>query len=87
MLSFEPSTGQAKLNPVVPVQYRNIVHNPLPRSATAAISRRSTFFIAFSDLARKDSVRGNYSILGIGVDRKHAPKWLFPQEKAALHAD
>jgi hypothetical protein len=26
-----------------------------------------------------------YSIFGIGVDRKHTPKWLFPQEKATFH--
>jgi hypothetical protein len=28
---------------------------------------------------------GPYSIFGIGVDRKHALKWLFSQEKAALY--
>ena len=27
----------------------------------------------------------NYSSFGIGVDRKHALKWLFPQEKATFH--
>ena len=27
-----------------------------------------------------------YSIFGIGVDRNRALKWLFPQEKATLHA-
>jgi hypothetical protein len=26
-----------------------------------------------------------YSIFGIGVDRKHTLKWLFPQEKATFH--
>src|ERR1039458_2423341 len=26
-----------------------------------------------------------YSSFGIGVDRKHALKWLFPQEKATFH--
>jgi len=26
-----------------------------------------------------------YSIFGIGVDRKHTLKWLFPQEKATYH--
>ena len=26
-----------------------------------------------------------YSIFGIGVDRKHILKWLFPQEKATFH--
>jgi hypothetical protein len=25
-----------------------------------------------------------YSIFGIGVDRSHAAKWLFPQEKATF---
>jgi hypothetical protein len=28
----------------------------------------------------------NYSIFGIGVDRKHDAKCLFPQEKGTLHA-
>jgi hypothetical protein len=27
-----------------------------------------------------------YSIFGITVDRKQTLKWLFPQEKATLHA-
>ena len=27
----------------------------------------------------------SYSIFGIGVDRKHTLKWLFPQEKATFH--
>ena len=26
-----------------------------------------------------------YSIFGIGADRKHTLKWLFPQEKATFH--
>jgi hypothetical protein len=26
-----------------------------------------------------------FSIFGIGVDRKHILKWLFPQEKATFH--
>jgi hypothetical protein len=29
---------------------------------------------------------GDYSIFGIGVDRKHILKWLFSKEKATLHA-
>jgi hypothetical protein len=28
---------------------------------------------------------GAYSIFGIAVDRRHALKWLFPQEKATFH--
>jgi hypothetical protein len=28
---------------------------------------------------------GGYSIFGIGVDQKHALKWLFSQEKATLY--
>jgi hypothetical protein len=31
------------------------------------------------------SLRLDYSIFGIGVDRKHKAKWLFPQEKAIFH--
>jgi hypothetical protein len=27
-----------------------------------------------------------YRIFGITVDRRHALKWLFPQEKATMHA-
>src|SRR5271166_1715873 len=33
------------------------------------------------EIARSET----YSIFGIGVDRKHALKWLFPQGKATFH--
>jgi hypothetical protein len=34
---------------------------------------------------RATGQRRSYSIFGIGVDRKHIAKWLFPQEKAIFH--
>jgi thermostable 8-oxoguanine DNA glycosylase len=37
-----------------------------------------------SDEAHGSETR-DYSIFGIGVDRKHILKWLFPQEKATFH--
>jgi hypothetical protein len=38
-----------------------------------------------SNAERKPGGERAYSSFGIGVDRKHALKWLFHQEKATLH--
>jgi hypothetical protein len=32
-----------------------------------------------------EAANGDYSIFGIAVDRSHALKWFFPQEKVAFH--
>jgi hypothetical protein len=42
---------------------------------------RNIFAGFVSNLARQIA----YCIFGIGVDRKHTLKWLFPQEKATFH--
>jgi hypothetical protein len=39
----------------------------------------------FKQIARK-ALRCRYSIFDSGVYRIHAPKWLFPQEKATFDA-
>ena len=40
---------------------------------------------SFTGHAYVFSFLAGYSIFEIGVDRSHAAKWLFPQEKATFH--
>jgi hypothetical protein len=43
------------------------------------------FVLAIREMTRLWQAGTGYSIFGIGADRSHAAKWLFPQEIATFH--